>query len=96
MWLSILKKVGLAFLMIAIVVFLANIFRPENAIAIGSGFTRIIPAVIYPFKFSMACATMFLALSFFLKPKGWKITYAVLLVINLIYLFYCIQTYVSE
>ena len=96
MWLSILKKIGLAFLMIAIVVFLANVFRPENAIAIGSGFTRIIPAVVYPFQLALGSATIFLILSFVLKPKAWKIAFAVLLVINLIYLFYCVQTYVEN
>ena len=94
MWLSIFKKIGLAFLMIAIVVFLANVFRPENAFASGSGFTRIIPAVVYPFKMALGCATIFLVLSFLLKPKGWKAAYFILLGINLIYLFYCVRTYV--
>ena len=75
MWIFILKKIGLAFLMIAIVVFLANVFKPENAIAIGSGFTRIIPAVVYPFKLALGSATIFLVLSFLLKPKSWKIAY---------------------
>jgi hypothetical protein len=94
MLISILKKVGLAFLMIGIVVFLANVFRPENAIASGSGFTRIIPAVVYPFKMALGSATLFLIASFTLKPKNWKIVYLILLGINLIYLFYCVQTYV--
>ena len=96
MALDILKKIGLAFLMIAIIVFLANVFRPENAVAIGSGFTRIIPAVVYPFKLAMGSATIFLASSFMLKPKWWKLTYSILLVINLAYLFYCVRTYVEN
>jgi len=82
--------------MIVIVVFLANIFRPENASAIGSGFTRIIPAVVYPFRIAMGSATIFLILSFVLKPKSWKIAYVLILLINLVYLFYCIQTYVEN
>ncbi len=96
MLISILKKIGLAFLLIGIIVFLANIFRPENAVASGSGFTRIIPAVVYPFKLALGTATLFLIASFTMKPKGWKITYFILLAINLVYLIYCIQAYVSE
>jgi hypothetical protein len=92
---SIFKKIGLAFLMIAIVVLLANVFRPENAITIGSGFTRIIPSVVYPFKMALGSATIFLVLSFILKPKEWKVAYVVILGINLVYLIYCIQTYVE-
>jgi len=87
--------VGLAFLMVGLILLLANIFRPENAIRSGSGFTRIIPAVVYPFKMALGSATLFLIASFVLKPKGWKFAYLALLVINLIYLVYCIRTYVE-
>ena len=72
--------------MIAIVLLLANVFRPENAITSGSGFTRIIPSVVFPFRMALSSASIFLVLSFILKPKEWKIAYAVLLVFNLIYL----------
>jgi hypothetical protein len=92
---SILKKIGLAVLLIGVILLLANIFRPENASRIGSGFTRIIPAVTYPFKMALFSATIFLISSFTLKPKTWKVVYFVLFAINLVYLIYCIRTYVG-
>ena len=95
MLLNILKKVGLAFLMIGIILLLANIFRPENALASGTGFTRIVPAVIFPFRLALFSATIFLVSSFILKPKGWRWVYFVFLGINLLYLVYCIRTYVE-
>ncbi len=92
---SILKKIGLGVVLIGVILLLANIFRPENASGIGSGFTRIIPAVAYPFRMALFSATIFLISSFTLKPKTWKVIYFVLFAINLLYLIYCIWTYVG-
>ncbi len=95
MAIDILKKIGLAFLLAGIIVLLANVFRPENASAFGSGFTRTFPAVAYPARLALFSATIFLIAAFILKPKGWKIAWGVLLAINLIYLVYCIRTYIG-
>ncbi len=93
---SILKKVGLAILLIGVVILLANVFRPENAMGSGSGFTRVFPAVFYPTKFAMFSATIFLIAAFMLKPRTWKVVYFVLFAINVIYLIYCIRIYVEN
>lgn len=92
---DILKKAGLAFLMVAIVLLLANVFRPENASFVGSGFTGITPAVAYPARFALLSAMIFLVGSFILKPRVWQTAWFIILAINLIYLVYCIRTYVE-
>lgn len=91
---DILKKAGLAFLMVAIVLLLANVFRPENALFVGSGFTGSTPAVAYPARFALLSAMIFLISSFILKPRSCRTAWFVLLAINLVYLVYCIRTYV--
>ena len=93
MAIDIFKKIGLAFLLAGIIVLLANVFRPENASAVGTGFTRTVQAVAFPSRLALFSATIFLIAAFFLKPKSWKILWGILLAINLGYLVYCIQTY---
>ena len=92
---TILKNLLLALLLIAIILFLGKVFLPENALRIGSGFHAQTPALTYPMKLVLFSAVLFFGSSFFWKDKKLMIGYFILLGINLIYLFYCMQTYVE-
>ena len=80
---------------IAIVTVLANVLRPENAVRLGSGFTSVVPAVYYPVKLSLMLAAIYFGLSFLCRGALLAIAYAIFLLGNLVYLFSCIETYVS-
>ncbi|MEM6964530.1 MAG: hypothetical protein AAF573_07185 [Bacteroidota bacterium] len=93
---TILKNIGLAILLVGLILFLGKAFVPENAMRVGSGFHRHTPALSYPIKLAFVSAIGYLVLSLFLDGKKLWISYVIVLLCNLGYLFYCLKTYVEN
>ncbi|MFK7772263.1 MAG: hypothetical protein AB8F94_08985 [Saprospiraceae bacterium] len=93
---TIIKNIILAICLIALVLFLARTFLPENAIRIGSGFQRYTPAISYPMKLAFLSAFIYLICAYFFEGKKLLIGYVILIGLNLTYLFYCLKTYVES
>lgn len=90
------KNIALAIGLLALILFLANLFLPENASRVGSSFTRSTPAISYPMKFAFLIALIYLIGAYFFKGKKLILGYLILVGLNLIYLLYCLKTYVES
>ena len=93
---KLLKNIALAVGLLALILFLANLFLPENASRVGSSFTSSTPAISYPMKFAFLSALIYLVAAYFLKGKKLILGYLILVGLNLIYLIYCLKTYVES
>ena len=92
---TILKNILLALALIGSIFLLSKTFLPDNALRIGTGFHRHTPALSYPMRIVFLSALVYIVLSFFIEGRKLWITYAIILLGNLAYLIYCLNTYVE-